>query len=55
LRAHSGVDGTELWRYDGGTSDERMGFEVDSLETKARLDFGCAVLDHVGLVKNDGA
>jgi len=36
LRAHSGVDGTELWRYDGGTSDERMG---DAIAVGSDFDF----------------
>lgn len=33
----------------------RVGFDVDGVETKVRLDFGCGVIDHRGLFKNAGA
>ncbi len=39
----------------GVYSEQRMGFEVDGLEIKARLDFGVKALDHRGLVYNDGS
>lgn len=35
-------------------TETRQGFEVDGVEVKARLDFGAAVIDHRGLVKNAG-
>ncbi len=41
--------------YNGPTIEVREGFEVDGTEFKARLDFGCGVLDHRGLFKNAGA
>lgn len=36
-------------------SETRMGFSVDGMEIKARLDVGAAVIDYRGLFKNDGA
>lgn len=39
----------------GPEFETRAGFDVDGLETRIRLDFGCGVIDHRGLVKNEGA
>ena len=36
-------------------SEEEVKFESDAYRVKARLDFGCQVLDYVGLVMNDGS
>ena len=35
--------------------ETRMGFDVDGMELKARLDFGVKAIDHRGLQKNPGA
>lgn len=35
--------------------EERMGFDVDGMELKARLDFAAKAIDHRGLYKNNGA
>lgn len=35
--------------------ETRMGFEIDGLEFKARLDFACGALDHRGLFKASGS
>jgi len=32
-----------------------MGFKIDGIELKARLDFATQVIDHRGLVYNSGA
>ena len=34
--------------------DTRIGFDVDGMEVKARLDFGAKVIDHRGMSKNAG-
>lgn len=47
---HSYLEGNQ-----GVFIESRMGFEVDGMEVKARLDFGAAVLDWRGLYKNAGA
>lgn len=39
----------------GPVIESRAGFEVDGMETKVRLDFGCGVQDFRGLFKNPGA
>jgi len=39
----------------GVYSETRMGFDVDGMEFKARLDFGAKVIDWRGLVKHTGA
>lgn len=39
----------------GPVIETRVGFDVDGLETKVRLDFGSGVLDHRGLLRNAGA
>ena len=39
----------------GPFTEQRVGFDVDGLELKVRLDVGAAVLDYRGLYKNAGA
>jgi phage major head subunit gpT-like protein len=39
---------------DGGTIETRIGFDVDGVEIKARLDFGAKAIDRRGLLKNVG-
>lgn len=39
----------------GAYIESRMGFDVDGMEIKCRLDFGAAAIDHRGLAKNPGA
>lgn len=39
----------------GPVIESRTGFDVDGVETKIRLDFGCAFLDHRSWFKNAGA
>ena len=34
--------------------ETRVGFDVDGIETKARLDVGAAMIDHRGWYKNPG-
>jgi hypothetical protein len=36
-------------------TEQRMGFDVDGLEVKARLDFAAKAIDHRGIWKNPGA
>ena len=38
----------------GPVIETRAGFEVEGVEVKVRLDFGCGVIDHRGLVRNAG-
>jgi hypothetical protein len=38
----------------GVQTDQRDGFEVDGIEIKARLDFGCGWVSPVGWVKSTG-
>jgi len=38
----------------GPVLQTRAGFDVDGLEVKCRLDFGCGFLDHRGAYKNPG-
>ncbi|RZL33763.1 MAG: peptidase U35, partial [Rubrivivax sp.] len=40
---------------EGLYTEQRMGFDVDGLEVKARLDFAAKATDHRGLFKNPGA
>lgn len=40
---------------EGVYMETRVGFEIDGLEFKARLDFACAALDHRGLFKASGS
>jgi hypothetical protein len=44
------LDGQE-----GPTLDQRLGFDIDGLEIKCRLDFAAKVMNYRGLVKNAGA
>ncbi|MFD2378415.1 hypothetical protein ACFSTJ_14295 [Ottowia pentelensis] len=39
----------------GPQTSQREGFEIDGLEVKARLDFGCGWVSPVGWVQNTGA
>lgn len=39
---------------EGLYTEERMGFEVDGIEVKGRLDFGAKAIDFRGLYKNPG-
>ncbi|MFB6448936.1 HK97 family phage prohead protease [Bradyrhizobium tunisiense] len=39
----------------GPQIETRVGFDVDGVETKVRLDFGCGIIEHRGLVTNAGA
>lgn len=39
---------------EGLYTEERIGFEVDGVEVKGRLDFGAKAIDHRGLHKNPG-
>jgi len=39
----------------GPVIETRAGFDVEGVEIKVRLDFGCGVIDHRGLFKNAGA
>lgn len=52
------VDGLTYAHLDsepGPQLEQRIGFDVDGMEFKVRLDFGCAFLDHRGWFKNQGA
>lgn len=40
---------------EGPVLESRAGFDVEGVEMKVRLDFGCGVIDHRGLFKNAGA
>lgn len=40
---------------EGVYQESRVGFEVDGIELKARMDFGTAAIDFRGLYKNPGA
>lgn len=40
---------------DGVYTEQRVGFEVDGLQVKARLAFAAKAIDHRGLYKNPGA
>jgi hypothetical protein len=42
------LDGEELY------TEERVGWDVDGLEVKARMVFGAKAIDHRGLFKNAG-
>jgi hypothetical protein len=46
---YSYLDGDE-----GLYTEQRMGFDVDGIEVKARLDFATKAIDHRGLFKNPG-
>jgi HK97 family phage prohead protease len=49
------VEYAYLEGQEGVYIETRMGFDVDGLEIKARLDFGAAAIDYRGMVKNNGA
>jgi hypothetical protein len=52
------VDGIEYSFLEGEPGpqiESRAGFDVEGIEIKVRLDFGCGVVDHRGLFKNAGA
>lgn len=56
--ANSQVDTVEYCWLDGAEGpviESEMGFEVDGLSLKCRLDFAAKVLDHRGLYKANGA
>ena len=40
---------------EGVYTETRVGFEIDGMEFKARLDFACAAVDHRGLWKASGS
>ncbi|HEY4088866.1 MAG TPA: prohead protease/major capsid protein fusion protein [Bryobacteraceae bacterium] len=40
---------------EGVYMETRNGFEIDGMEIKARLDFGCKTIDYRGLYRNAGA
>jgi hypothetical protein len=50
-----GIEYSHLDGSDGPMIDTRAGFDVDGIEWRVRLDFGCGILDHRGLFKNAGA
>lgn len=58
LLADSGAVDTVEYSYlegsEGVYTEDRLGFDVDGVETKARLDFGAKALDWRGMVKNAG-
>lgn len=52
------IDTLEYAYLDGDEglyTEQRMGFDVDGLEVKARLDFAAKAIDHRGLFRNPGA
>lgn len=52
------IDTVEYCFLDGNEGvflEERMGFDIDGMELKARLDFAAKALDFRGLYRNDGA
>ena len=54
----AGIDGLEYAYLDGQEgvyTDTRVGFDVDGVEWKARLDFGAGVIDWRSMYKNAGA
>lgn len=54
----SQVDTIEYCYLDGSEGvfiESEMGFDVDGMKVKARLDFGAKAIDHRGLYKNPGA
>ncbi|HRO60319.1 MAG TPA: peptidase U35, partial [Burkholderiaceae bacterium] len=40
---------------EGLYTEQRMGFDVDGIEIKGRLDFAAKAIDHRGLFRNAGA
>ncbi len=49
------VEAAYLSGNEGVYTEIRMGFDVDGMEIKARMDFGAQILDWRGLYKNAGA
>ncbi|WP_417607243.1 prohead protease/major capsid protein fusion protein [Primorskyibacter flagellatus] len=52
------IDGLEYAYLEGAPGPQietRQGFEVDGVQMKVRLDFGCGWIDHRGWYRNDGA
>ena len=52
------IDGLEYAYLEGAPGPQietKVGFEVDGVQMKVRLDFGCGWLDHRGWYKNAGA
>jgi len=52
------IDGIEYAYLEGAPGPQietRAGFEVDGVQIKVRLDFGCGWIDHRGWYKNAGA
>lgn len=52
------IDGLEFAYLEGAPGPQietRQGFEVDGVQMKVRLDFGCGWIDHRGWYKNAGA
>ncbi|MBB94666.1 MAG: peptidase U35 [Rhodobacteraceae bacterium] len=52
------IDGLEYAYLEGAPGPQietRQGFEVDGIQIKVRLDFGCGWIDHRGWYKNAGA
>ena len=52
------IDGLEYAYLEGAPGPQietRQGFEVDGVQMKVRLDFGCGWVDHRSWFKNDGA
>jgi hypothetical protein len=49
------VEYSFLEGQEGVYTEQRVGFEVDGIEIKARLDFAAKALDWRGLYKNNGA
>lgn len=45
---------TLIGQGDSVFTDTRIGFNVDGVETKGRIDFGCGVIDFRGAYKNPG-
>ncbi|ROT99078.1 prohead protease/major capsid protein fusion protein [Histidinibacterium lentulum] len=51
------IDGLEYAYLEGAPGPQietRQGFEVDGVQMKARLDFGCGWVEHRGWFKNEG-
>jgi hypothetical protein len=52
------IDGIEyayLSGFAGPQTESQVGFEIDGLRVKIRLDFGCGAIDHRGWYRNPGA
>jgi hypothetical protein len=52
------IEGLEFAHLEGEPGPQietRAGFDVDGIETRVRLDFGCGFIDHRGWYRNAGA